>query len=168
MAARKNLGRNSVGRLIEAHQQASEKPPLSWPSHIEFPEGQKALCLRMFAGYQAGRNPGHWKPHHETLLADLTRIDLEIQKLMLALAEEGPLVPSPNNPNQRIRNAVLDGLSMLQGQKSTILKSCGLVGAVSEKDSQARVNNEARIVQRKARGASDALLAGFASDDLIA
>jgi hypothetical protein len=166
MPARKTDPRNTTQSLLRAHVAAAAKPVLAWPPALELPsdETQRSEALNEFDQVLKGRNAAHWKPHHASLVGEYALISGQIRTLMKQLNKFGPLTKSPNNPSQLIRSPLLDALTMLQSNRSTLVKQLGLSGAAAEGDGLAKAAQEASVVQRRI---NDPLLAGYQGCDLL-
>lgn len=151
---------DTVYGLVAAHGEAQKPPPLTWPSDVNLPEVKSELdkALLIFTEVQSGRSRSHWKPHHARQAAEYSLLTLHIDKLLLAVAKNGPVIEGRGG--HAMRSPLLDAMSVLTAQRNQVAKSLGLSGQRAEADHSGNVEAAARTTYQ-----SDGLLAG--SEGLI-
>jgi hypothetical protein len=120
---------DSVAAAVRSAQEASQ-PAIAWPEEItplaRAEDHRRALSI--FARILAARARSDWRLADLPLAAQLANATVLADKLMAEIEQVGFTVASPKNPEQRLRNPALDGLSMMSSRQLSLQRMLGLSG----------------------------------------
>jgi hypothetical protein len=134
-------------------------------AQIEWPELEVSRLPRadddrraqaIFDRIISSRAPGDWRQHDPVLIAQLSVVQVELDKIMSILAAEGWTSFGGKNGDTRIRSPLIDPAQHLSTRALALSRALGITGDPA---------GDKRGTGNRAQAVADARATGAASDD---
>ena len=154
MSTARRAKSDSTAAQVAAFTKA--KQTLAWPAEVsELPRPEDASrASAIFNRLLAARDLDDWRPSDVLLAAQLANSHAQADRVTQEIEATGWVIPSPRNPDQKIRNPLLDALTLISSRQLSLTRALALNGPPSDR----------KTFSKNARTAADARRAVDADD----
>ena len=103
-------------------------------------------ALAIFGRLLEARDLDDWRPSHVLLVEQLANTHAQADRVTQEIETTGWVIPSPKNPEQKIRNPLLDALNLIRSSQLNLTRAPALDGPPADR----------KTISKKARTLVDA------------
>ena len=100
-------------------------------------------ALAIFGRLLEARDLDDWRPSHVLLVEQLANTHAQADRVTQEIETTGWVIPSPKNPEQKIRNPLLDALTLISSSQLNLTRALALDGPPADRKT---ISKNARTV----------------------